>query len=81
MLNPSPRQKTIELVYLGLANWARGSGLGAMLLNRGLEQCSLRGERAITLAVDECNTPAIRIYFKAGFRRLLRRVALIRVLG
>lgn len=80
MLNPSSRQKTIELVYLGLAKWARGRGLGAMLLQRGLEQCAQREERAITLAVDESNAPAIRVYFKAGFKRLLRRVALIRVL-
>jgi len=81
MMNPAPAHNNIELVYLGLAKWARGRGLGRELLRRGLAQTSGRAERAITLAVDERNAPAIRLYFRHGFRRLLRRTAMIRPLN
>jgi ribosomal protein S18 acetylase RimI-like enzyme len=78
LLNPSPRQGTIELVYLGVAQAFRGRGVGRALLDRAIELSRPRRERSITLAVDERNAPAIRLYFQAGFRRLLRRTALIR---
>jgi ribosomal protein S18 acetylase RimI-like enzyme len=78
MLNPAPASNTIELVYIGLAPSARGSGLGHRLLRHGLRQAATRSERAMTLAVDEQNRSAIAIYRREGFRRMLRRVALIR---
>lgn len=80
LLNRSAQQNTIELVYLGLLRSARGRGIGRSLLHHGLAQCADAGASAVTLAVDEKNTPAMRLYARAGFRRILRRVAVIRSL-
>jgi ribosomal protein S18 acetylase RimI-like enzyme len=81
LLNPSPRQGTIELVYLGLASHARRRGLGSMLMAHGLQQVQPRGETAMTLAVDDRNAPAIRLYRRLGFRRVLQRCAMVRILA
>jgi ribosomal protein S18 acetylase RimI-like enzyme len=78
LLNPSAGHQSIELVYLGLAAWARNRGLGWRLLRHGLELVRGRPERVINLAVDEANTPAIALYRREGFRPVLRRLALIR---
>lgn len=80
LLNPFPEQRTIELVYLGLAPVVRGRGLGRQLLRHALRLLHGRRERIVTLAVDEQNAPALRIYRAEGFRDELRRVALIRSL-
>ena len=81
LLNPVPASRSIELVYLGLVPEARGTGLASRLLLHGLGLLAGRSERTVTLAVDDKNAPAIRLYQKHGFRRSLRRVALIRALG
>ena len=78
LLNPSPVQKTVELVYLGLSPAVRGCGLGRELLRHGLQLLKGRSERCLTLAVDDQNEPALRVYQREGFRRALRRVAMIR---
>jgi ribosomal protein S18 acetylase RimI-like enzyme len=80
LLNPSPDRGVVELVYLGLVKSARGRGLGALLLRHGLRTLAGRRERRITLAVDEANAPALRLYDREGFRRAARRVALVRSL-
>lgn len=80
MFNPSGGADTIELVYTGLAPHARGRGLGRILLQFGLQRLASRDERAVTLAVDEANAPAIGLYESFGFRRVLRRIAMIRPL-
>lgn len=80
LLNRAPANNTIELVYIGLAKTARGRGLARPLLRHGLNLLTGRPERAITLAVDERNEPAIALYRGEGFRRVLRRIALIRPL-
>lgn len=77
LLNPSPQQDSVELVYLGLAPQARGKGLGRSLLRHGLAKVAGR-HRTITLAVDEQNHPALALYRAEKFRSVLRRVAMIR---
>lgn len=85
LLSPSPEQRSVELVYLGLSPRLRGRGLGATLLGMGL---SAAAERAagfgriddVTCAVDQRNAPAIRTYDRAGFRAFASRVALVRKL-
>ncbi|MEM7229219.1 MAG: GNAT family N-acetyltransferase [Planctomycetota bacterium] len=78
MLNPSTSSQSVELVYMGLAPIARGRGLGTRLLRHGLSLVSGRRERTVTLAVDDLNAPALHVYRREGFRRFLRRRALIR---
>lgn len=77
LLTPVPASATIELVYLGLAPFARGRGLGRALLRHGLARLAGRRETRITLAVDERNAPALRLYRGEGFSAALRRTALI----
>lgn len=77
LLNPSPTQKSIELVYIGLAKHARGRGLGRRLLRHGFALVATRRERTINLAVDERNKPAVSMYTTERFRRVLRRIAMI----
>ena len=80
LLNPAPASDAIELVYMGLAAAARGAGLGTQLLRHGLSLLTDRSERVVTLAVDDANEPALALYRRAGFRRVLRRHAMIRTL-
>ncbi len=80
LLNPFPAHRTVELVYLGLAPFARGRGLGGQLLRHGLSLLKGRRERTLTLAVDQCNTPALALYEAQGLRPIVQRVALIRSL-
>ncbi len=80
LLNPAVDGSGIELVYLGLAPWARGRGLGRQLLRHGLSQVASRPERVMTLAVDEVNAPALALYKREHFKAVLRRVAMIRAL-
>lgn len=78
LFNPSASDRSIELVYLGLAAAVRGRGLGRWLLQSGLSRLRGRPETTVKLAVDEANAPALALYRAAGFRRTQRRVALVR---
>lgn len=78
LLNRSTSGDTIELTYLGLAKWARGKGFGALLLDTALWKASAAPERTVTLAVDERNAPAERLYRSRGFRTVARRRAFAR---
>ena len=80
LLNAFPAHRTVELVYLGLAPFARGRRLGQQLLRHGLALLRKRRERTLTLAVDERNTPALAVYESEGLRPIVQRVALIRSL-
>ena len=62
LLNPASQGQCVELVYLGLALFARGRGLGRRLLRHGIRLLRGRRERLMTLAVDDRNAPALRLY-------------------
>ncbi|MCE9620315.1 MAG: GNAT family N-acetyltransferase [Planctomycetes bacterium] len=76
ILNRTPAADCIELAYFGLAKHARGKGLGAHLLDHALFLAAKQPERSVLLAVDERNSPALRLYHSRGFRAILRRVAM-----
>jgi GNAT superfamily N-acetyltransferase len=78
LLNPVPAAECVELVYLGISPEFRGRGLGTLLVSRAMQLCSERNERLLTLAVDEHNEPALRLYKAHHFKRTMRRIALIR---
>jgi ribosomal protein S18 acetylase RimI-like enzyme len=80
LLQPSIDGERIELAYLGLAKSARGKGLGAILLDAALQRAASRPQRLISLAVDERNDPALRLYRSRGFRTTVRRRAFARTL-
>lgn len=80
LLNPSPEQDSVELVYLGLSPSARGRGIGKMLMREGVSRLRGREERSIACAVDERNTPARSLYARFGFTDFARRIAMVKSL-
>lgn len=54
----------VELTYLGVAQSARGHGLGAQLLNAFLNDAD---GASIALSVETDNTTALRLYTRFGF--------------
>ncbi len=67
-----------ELVYLGIAPSLRGVGAARLLLRAGIGQLCERRGRVLSLAVDESNEPALKLYAEFGFHQRDRRLALIR---
>lgn len=83
LVSRCPLQGTVELVYLGLSPRARGRGLGRGLLEMAVARLAERGgqERTFACAVDQGNTPALRLYSGAKFRVFASRVAFVRALS
>lgn len=67
-----------ELVYLGLAPWARGCGLGDLLMRRAIDITGRAQLAELMLAVDTRNAPALALYYRFGMRRMTSRLALMR---
>ena len=80
LLNPNPEAGCTELVYFGLVPEARGRGLGAILLRHALARLGRQMPQRVALAVDDRNTPALRLYRRHGFVPGGVRVALVRPL-
>ena len=57
----------IELTYIGVAESARGQGLGAALANRFFAASAEAGYRRVSLSVEAENESAIRLYRRLGF--------------
>jgi ribosomal-protein-alanine N-acetyltransferase len=62
-----------EILSIAVASARRGRGLARALLNLHLRRLAGLGARAVFLEVDEANTPARRLYQRAGFREVGRR--------
>lgn len=77
LVNLLPDRLSAELVYLGVAQGSRGTGLAGALMARAF--ASVRQSRAmsLTLAVDARNTPARRLYARFDFTETMRRTAWI----
>ncbi|MBM4108644.1 MAG: GNAT family N-acetyltransferase [Phycisphaerae bacterium] len=80
-----PETASSELVYLGLSPALRGKGVGPRLLALGVRALCTptpQGSPGVELvcAVDRRNTPALRLYERAGFRGYAERVAYVRPL-
>jgi ribosomal protein S18 acetylase RimI-like enzyme len=67
LMNEVTHRQSYELVYLGLAPSYRGRGLARSLLRFGLGLVGARGGSSLLLAVDQDNTPALRLYRQEGF--------------
>jgi [ribosomal protein S18]-alanine N-acetyltransferase len=64
-----------EILSVGVAVSQRGEGLGRRLLELHLRRLAALGTRAVFLEVDAKNTPARRLYDRAGFSGVGRREA------
>jgi ribosomal-protein-alanine N-acetyltransferase len=62
-----------EILSVAVASARRGRGLAGALLDLHMRRLAGLGVRAIFLEVDEDNTPARRLYERAGFREVGRR--------
>lgn len=80
LINRTPPNDAMELVYLGLSPKWRGRGLGARLLTWGISQAREAGGAQMLLAVDEANAPAMAMYRAMQFIATGRKIAMIRAL-
>jgi ribosomal-protein-alanine N-acetyltransferase len=64
-----------EILSVAVASTQRGRGLARELLTLHLRRLAALRTRAVFLEVDENNTPARRLYRRAGFREVGRRDA------
>lgn len=80
LLAPLPGHMTMELVYIGLSPHARGRGIGDYFLKLALHRTAAADLRMLTLAVDQVNAPALRLYHRHGLAEVHRRLAMIRSL-
>lgn len=62
-----PAQRSLELVYLGLAPGVRGRRLARPVMEHALARLSHLTVDEITCAVDQANAPAVRLYRGMGF--------------
>lgn len=62
-----------EILSAAVAKPCRGRGFACDLLQHHLRRLAGGGVRAVFLEVDETNTPAIRLYRRAGFQEVGRR--------
>jgi len=62
-----------EILSVAVAAARRGRGLGRALLHLHLRRLAGLGAGSVFLEVDEDNTPARRLYQRAGFREVGRR--------
>lgn len=62
-----------EILSVAVAASHRGKGWGRQLLDLHLRRLAGFGTRMVFLEVDANNAPALRLYERAGFRRVGRR--------
>lgn len=78
LLNPNPEAGCVELVYFGLSREFRGRGLADVLLTDAIRTAVAAGLPRLSLAVDDRNAPALRLYRRHGFVPGSVRSALVR---
>jgi len=76
LMSPLYQGDTMELTYMGLMPQYRFKGLGKVLLNEALLCAGKFGAGAITLAVDQRNHPARKLYDSFGFKEIFRRTVM-----
>ncbi len=79
LLNRTPNNDGVELVYLGITPKARGQGLGDFLMQLTGHHATRNSVGQLTVAVDGNNAPALRLYFRHGLKRITSKLAMMRV--
>jgi GNAT superfamily N-acetyltransferase len=77
LLTRLPQRQAMELVYLGVSKPWRGQGLARRLVRHALHLAGGGEARQMLLAVDEQNSPAVKLYRDFGFRTTARKKAMI----
>lgn len=73
LLADHPEYDNVELVYMGVAPWARGRGWGLEIVRFAQWQARCLGRARLVSAVDAENRPAIQMYSTLGFQAWDRR--------
>ncbi len=77
LVNDHPTSRSADVVYMGVVPSQRGKGLSGRMLRRAAEDARKRGMETMTLAVDNGNTYARKVYAAEGFRERDHRLAYI----
>ena len=80
-LSDYPEYDNWELVYMGVAPWARGKGWGIEIVRYAEWRTAQAGRKRLVLAVDAANRPGIAMYTAAGFQAWDRRVVWLKRFG
>lgn len=67
LTQPLPKENVWDMVYMGVVPAARRRGLGRHIMSFVLHQAKEAETKAIQLAVDARNTPAVKLYNQLGF--------------
>lgn len=81
LLNWLPRVAGLEVVYLGVAQASRRSGVAHRLLHKAVETAREISAKYLTLAVDERNAAALHLYQRWGFEPGLINAAFLATPG
>lgn len=81
LLSRMRRQPAVEIVYMGVAQPARGTGVADALMVRAVETARSASATRMALAVDARNAPARRFYSRWGFVEVGGRSAWIATPG
>jgi len=73
LLSRFREEKVSEVVYMGVAQPSRGTGVGNALLAKASASANADGVTSLALAVDRRNAPARRLYERWRFRLLAAR--------
>lgn len=71
LLTHHPAGGSLEVTYMGIVPRWRGCGLANQFLRRASEVARSLGVPHLTLAVDQANVPAIKLYASQGFEILM----------
>jgi ribosomal protein S18 acetylase RimI-like enzyme len=80
LLTRIPEWEALDISYLGVVASARGRGLGKALTRKAVAEGHKAGVGHVTLAVDQRNLPAYRMYLEAGFTAHGQREVYLRLM-
>jgi ribosomal protein S18 acetylase RimI-like enzyme len=74
-----PDQQAWEVLYVGVIESARGSGVGRAMLLDALDAARAAGVERLLIVADVRNIPAVSLYESLGFQPVASRVACVRL--
>lgn len=74
-----PDQQAWEVLYLGVIESARGSGIGRAMLLDALDAARDANVERVLIVADVRNVPAVSLYESLGFQPVATRVAFVRL--
>ena len=80
LLSRLARPESVEIVYMGVAQVARGTGVANAVMRRAVSAGRRLSATLLALAVDQRNQPARRVYTRWGFEEFAARAAWIATL-